>query len=143
MLSLHSHTHRFPLFFSVLVLLGSGILIWGRWNGSNAGTVKPAASSQEQRAQVEAELVTATPTGFEPAEIKRPQGRFLLAVDNQTGLDALDLYLEGETGTRVSVALSRKGKLKWREILDLPPGNYVLRAANDRSWRCDIRLTAR
>ena len=143
MLSLNSHTHRFRLFFLIVVLLGAGVLIWGKWNGSNAGSA--TESSQEPRAagSVQAELITTTPTGFEPAEIRRPQGRFLLAIDNHTGLDSLDLYLERDTGTRVNRALSRKGKLKWREVLDLPSGNYVLRAANDASWRCDIRLTSR
>jgi hypothetical protein len=107
--------------------------------------MNPAASSQEPRpdAPVRAELITATPTGFEPVEISRPQGRFLLAVDNQSGLDGLDLYLERDTGTRVNAALTHRGKLKWREILDLPPGSYVVRAANDPSWRCDIRLMPR
>jgi hypothetical protein len=144
-MSLRSYTHHFRLFFSILILLGSGLLIWARWNGSNSRTIEPVASSQEQRpnAPVEAELITATPTGFDPAEITRPQGRFLLAVDNQSGLDSLDLYLERETGARMNAVLGRKGKLKWREILDLSPGSYVLRAANDPSWRCDIRLMPR
>jgi hypothetical protein len=145
MLPLHSHIHRFRLFFLILILLGSAVLIWARWNGPNFRTIEPVPSSQEQRidATVEAELITATPTGFEPAEITRPQGRFLLAVDNQSGLDSLDLYLEHETDARVNATLSRKGKLKWREILDLPAGNYALRAANDPSWRCNIRLVPR
>lgn len=144
MLSLHSHTRRIRILFSILVLLSSAVLIWTRWNDSHRG-MNPAASSQEPRpdAPVRAELITATPTGFEPVEISRPQGRFLLAVDNQSGLDGLDLYLERDTGTRVNAALTHRGKLKWREILDLPPGSYVVRAANDPSWRCDIRLMPR
>ena len=124
----------------VLVLI-SGTLIVARWKS----TIKPVAEVQGQRtdAEIQAEVVTATPIGFEPAEITRPQGRFLLAVDNATGLDDLNLYLERETGGRVNVALSRRGRLKWREIIDLPPGHYILRAANDENWRCKIILTPR
>jgi hypothetical protein len=98
---------------------------------------------QRPATQFETEIVTITPTGFEPVEITRPQGRFMLAVDNRSGLDEVDLYLERETAGRVNVALSRKGKLAWRETVDFPPGHYVLRAANDQSWRCAITITPR
>ena len=127
-----------------LLLLTFGVLIFARWNGS-ASQPAPPTQSQTPRSdeQLEAELVTATPTGFEPGEITRAQGRFLLAVDNRSGLDQLDLYLERDTGARVNAALARKGKLKWREVLDLPPGRYILRAANDPSWTCVINLTPR
>jgi hypothetical protein len=127
-----------------LLLLISGVLICARWESSAS---PPVQSTQPQNqgsdAQVEAELVTATPTGFEPGEITRPQGRFLLAIDNQSGLDQLDLYLERDTGARLNMAIGRRGKLKWREILDLPPGRYILRAAHDQSWRCVVNLTPR
>jgi len=116
-------------------------MIFAHWRGSPLPPTRLALQQQSSDAAVEAELVTATPTGFEPGEITRPQGRFLLAVDNRSGLDQLDLYLERDTGARVNAALSRKGKLKWREILDLPAGRYVLRSTNDQTWRCDIDLT--
>lgn len=107
--------------------------------------VEPVMETQGQRpdAEVEAELVTAMPTGFEPGEITRPAGRFLLAVDNASGLNELSLYIERETGLRENVTLSRRGKLRWREIIDLPPGRYILRAANDNRWRCNITLSPR
>jgi hypothetical protein len=96
---------------------------------------------QNPNAAVQAELITITSTGFEPAELTRPNGRFLFAIDNRSGLDEVDLYLERETGGRVNVPLSRRGKLAWREILDLPPGAYLLRARNDETWRCRITIT--
>ena len=134
-------THPYSKLLCLAVVLLSGTLILARWNPPT----KPPATVQGQRsdAEIEAEVVTATPIGFEPAEITRPQGRFLLAVENAAGLSDLDLYLERETGGRVNVALSRRGRLRWREILDLPPGRYILRAANDESWRCSINLTPR
>ena len=136
---------RLSVFLSLLLLLTSGMLIFARWKSSDSKPIQTSAQFQTPSADapLEAELVTATPTGFEPAEITRPQGRFLLAVDNRSGLDELDLYLERETEGRVNVALGRRGKLKWREILDLPSGHYILRAANDATWRCSITLAPR
>lgn len=134
------------LTLSALLLLTSGTLIFARWKSSESRLVQTSPQSQSPGnsvAELEAELVTATPTGFEPAEITRPQGRFLLAVDNRSGLNDLDLYLERETEGRVNVALGRRGKLKWREVLDLPPGHYFLRATNDATWRCSLTLTSR
>ncbi len=104
-----------------------------------------AASSElgQRREQLEAEIVTITPTGFEPHEINRPQGRFILAIDNRSGLEEVQMYVERETGARVHSSLNRKGKLAWRDVMDLPQGVYVLRAANEESWRCRITLTSR
>jgi len=127
---------------SVFLLLSLAVLILAQLNGGNllpAG----AASSPEQRPQtpLQAELVTITPAGFEPAEITRPPGKFLFAIDNRSGMDEVNLYLERETGGRVNVPLSRRGKLAWRESLDLTPGTYLLRASHDESWHCRITIT--
>ena len=136
-------TSRRLIMFTLLALMfASGALVFARWKAA----VPPKSnepSAQRSDTELEAELVTATPAGFEPSEITRPQGRFLLAVDNRSGLGELDLYLERQTGGRLNITLSRKGKLAWRQVLDLPPGQYVLRAANDENWRCNLTLTAR
>jgi hypothetical protein len=128
---------------SKLLLIGvpliAGTLVFARFKAPT----ETAAQTQGQQDAVQAELITATPSGFEPSEITRPQGRFLLAVDNRSGLHDLDLYLEHDTGARLNTTLSRKGKLKWRGILDLPAGRYVLRSANDAGWRCAITLVSR
>ena len=137
-LSVKVQSHRLRLFLLLFLLLISGTLIWARWKAPELRSSNPIQSPQ-----LETEIVTITPTGFEPAEITRPQGRFMLAVDNRSGVDEVDLYLERETGGRVNVALGRKGKLAWRDTIDFPPGHYVLRAANDQSWRCAITITPR
>jgi hypothetical protein len=51
--------------------------------------------------QPEAELVKLTTKGFEPAEITRPAGKFLLGVTNRTGLAALSLRLSHESRRQV------------------------------------------
>ena len=138
MLPLKPRSHHLRFFLLTILLLISATFIWARW----PGLIIPA-QGQPPPNQLETEIVTITPAGFEPAEITRAQGRFMLAIDNRSGLDEVDPYVERETVGRVNVALSRKGKLAWRETIDLPPGHYVLRAANDESWRCAITITPR
>jgi len=137
-----AQSYRLRLFLLLVLSLISGTLIWARWKPPELKSSR-RIQSQPSNTQLETELVTITPTGFEPAEITRLQGRFMLAVDNRSGLDEVDLYLERETGGRVNVALGRKGKLAWRDTIDFPPGRYLLRAANDESWRCAITITPR
>jgi len=130
-------SRRLIVFMLLALLLTSGVFVFASWKHS------VPTSQQRSDTELEAEIVTATPTGFEPSEISRPPGRFLLAVDNRSGLGDLDLYLERQAGGRVNVALSRKGRLAWRQVVDLPPGHYILRAANDESWQCNITLSPR
>ena len=138
-MSLLGHSQRLRLVFSILLLLVSGALILAHFKRAPTAA---ATMDQGPQAPVQAELITVTPTGFEPAELTRPKGRFLLAIDNQSGLEEVEFYFERETTGRVNVPLSRRGKIAWREIVDLAPGTYILRAMNDESWRCRITITA-
>jgi hypothetical protein len=91
---------------------------------------------------VGAELVTIKRFGFEPAEITRPHGSFVLEVDNRAEVTAVDLRLErvGHEPTR-EVHIPRE-KLDWIEILpDLPAGDYLLTEANHPDWVCRITIT--
>jgi len=139
LLLLTLQSQRLRLVFSILLLLVSGALILAHFKRAPS---EAASMVQGPQAPVQAELITVTPTGFELSELTRAKGRFLLAIDNHSGLDEVEFYFERETGGRVNVPLSRRGKIAWREIIDLTPGAYVLRARNDESWRCRIRITA-
>jgi len=102
-----------------------------------ANTVQPTSSGP-----AEVELIDLQPTGFEPHEITRPAGRFLLGVNNRTGLTDLSLMLVHESGR--AVVGKRLSKLKtWRQVLELQPGRYELREANHRDWLCRITITER
>lgn len=133
---INARSPRFKFFLLIPLLLVAGTVILAAWK-----TPVALQQSQQSTNRLEAEIVTVTPTGFEPGEITRPQGRFILAVDNRSGLDEVDLYFVRETGVRLNSGLTRKSKLAWREIIDFPPGTYILRAANDESWSCRITLT--
>ena len=137
--SLTLQSQRLRLVSSVLFLLVSGALILAHFKRAPSET---ATMVQGPETPIQAELITVTPTGFEPSELTRPKRKFLLAIDNQSGLDEVEFYFERENAGRVNVPLSRRGKIAWREIVDLTPGTYVLRATNDESWRCRITITA-
>ena len=142
LLSLTPQPQRLKFILSMLLLLVSGVLVLAHFKRTDVPPTEAATLVQGPQAPLQAELITITPTGFEPAELTRPKGRFLFAIDNRSGLDEVEFYFERETGGRVNVPLSRRGKLAWREIVDLAPGTYILRATNDQSWRCRITITA-
>jgi hypothetical protein len=101
-----------------------------------------AAQGQSARTKLEAELVTIRPHGFEPKEITRPKGRFILAVDNRSGLEEVNLRLDQVAGNRLHQVRVPREHLDWSEVFDLHPGNYVLTEANHPNWVCRITITA-
>jgi hypothetical protein len=91
--------------------------------------------------RLEVEPVVVRSKGFEPAEITRPQGRFVIAVYNRSGLEKLDLRLDRENGAgRLRESRVERGKLDWHTGVDLPPGRYLLTEANHPEWRCSITI---
>ena len=110
---------------------------------SPAAPALPVAATQGQaaRERLESELITVTPAGFDPHEIARPRGRFLLAVENRSGLNELDLRLDREAGGRLREARMPWGHLRWRDVVDLPPGRYVLTEVSRPEWACRITIT--
>ena len=87
-------SHPLRLFLALLLVLVSGALILAHWNRGDVPTAGGVmAQGQSPQTPLQAELITVTPAGFEPAEITRPQGRFLLAIDNRSGLDEIDFHL--------------------------------------------------
>ncbi|HEY3028105.1 MAG TPA: hypothetical protein VGJ55_18300 [Pyrinomonadaceae bacterium] len=102
-------------------------------------SVSPKATGTQTGERFEVELVTLLPTGFEPAEITRPAGPFLLGVNNRTGLQELSLQVVDETG--ITVVARRMIKVKtWRKVINLLPGHYVLRETGHPEWLCRITI---
>ena len=91
---------RLVFITSILSLAGLILLISqaGSW-ASNRQEVNLSASQAQAKSgqRAESEVVTITPEGFEPQEIVRPPGPFLLFVTNSSGFDSLNLNLETET----------------------------------------------
>ncbi len=93
-------------------------------------------------ANIEAELVTVTPHGFEPQGITRPKGSFLLMIDNRSGLAATSLSLTREAGPRTHEMRVPREQPNWSDVVDLQPGRYVLTEADHPGWACRLTITA-
>lgn len=93
----------------------------GEWLVAPPPPTPAAAPSDSARQRVETERVTVRPTGLYPAQITRPQGEFILAVDNLSGLRELNLVLERDNGERVRERRLTLEQFKWKTGLDLPP----------------------
>jgi hypothetical protein len=103
----------------------------------------PARAAQTPT-PLQLEYITLLPSGCEPAIITRPQGQFVLIVDNYSGYQQpLSLRLDRVAGNRLREAALPAKKRKWRELVDLPPGTYRLTEANNPQWDCQITITAR
>jgi hypothetical protein len=96
--------------------------------------------TQNGRERMEVEIITLRPTGFEPSEITRPKGPFILVVNNQTGINELALKLDSERDRLKDEYLPR-GKRRWKSNLDLPAGHYVLSESSDRGRIAHITIT--
>jgi hypothetical protein len=109
---------------------------------ARAEAVAPPAQSISSQERVEAEIITIRPTGFEPAEITRPAGRFFLTVENRSGLDAVNLRLSSENGNHLRDARMSRDEPDWNDLVDLDPGRYLLTEADHANWVCRITITA-
>lgn len=88
----------------------------------------------------EVELITLRPAGFEPSEIVRPKGAFVLFIDDRSGRENSSLVLQRVNSERLrAISLYRK-KSEWNDVVDLSPGNYVLQDASNSDLRCQITI---
>ena len=131
----------------VIVLIATATLASFRWR-RDLRTVTEAKTLNnptlvQQRASLDSQRITLRPTGFEPAEVSRPAGRFLLAINDRSGRADTSLILMRDTGERLKEVRLRETprKHEWREVVNLPPGRYVLVDAADREKICRILLT--
>jgi len=92
---------------------------------------------------IEGETVTLTPRGFEPSEIVRSGGHFALNIDNRSGLKAVTFVLSRKTGHKLREVQVKEGKLNWREVVNLPPGQYRLSEVSRPDWACRIEVSPR
>ena len=107
-----------------------------------AGLVEAAQQEPEPPPQgFEAELVTIRPDGFEPREIKRPPGPFILFFENQSRLSEVAPQLSLLAGARLMAVRLPRGVLRWYRAVDLPPGEYVLTVPDHPKWECRLTIT--
>lgn len=110
---------------------------------TNVEPVAPRTVRPQQAGQVEARLVTLTPRGFEPEEMLADT-RFILIVDDLTGLGDLQVELLRQTGgDKLHEVRLPRGRRNYTKELELPPGEYVLTEANHPNWQCTISVAPR
>jgi hypothetical protein len=80
------------------------------------------------------------PDGFHPREVKLRRGKFLLAVDDRSGLDEIDIRVEIHQGASLASARVSHRVNHWHAVADLAPGTYVLRETSQKDWVCRITI---
>ncbi len=113
------------------------------WNArQNTNGVSTSSPTQEpSRSKRIAVRTTIYPTGFEPEEFNCPAGRVHLYIRNRTGLEDVSVILEKVSGERVHDVRMKDGELDSSQIVNLAPGQYRLREANNSTWVCNINIT--
>ena len=106
-----------------------------------AAASKPTQDSNNRR--LEAELITLHPTGFEPSEINRPAGPFILSFQNRSGLEQLRLRIDKSSGPSVREVQSHREKSDWSDMIELPVGSYTVTEVNNPEWVLRLNITPR
>lgn len=88
------------------------------------------------------EMISVGQQGFQPEMITRPSGRFLLGINNRSGVEELTVQLIREDGTLMQEARVNRKQPNWRSIVNLPAGAYRLTETSNPEWVCRIVLTA-
>lgn len=130
-----------PLLVAAIACVAVSAAAATTWLATPAASLTQTLQSGSGHEKVETERITIRPTGFEPVQLTRPQGEFILAADNLSGLRELTLVLERENGGLVRERRITLEQFKWRARLDLHPGRYVVRAAGRPDWACTLTIT--
>ncbi len=90
---------------------------------------------------LEVEVVTVRPTGFEPRQITRPPGPYVLLIENRSGMETLTLKLSFVTNAinpSVFQVQIPRGQLDWTTVISGTPGQYTLKESSHPSWNCSV-----
>jgi len=118
--------------FAAVAILAIGALV------VTLGTFRRAPDGNSQATEIE--LITLRPAGFEPTEITRPKGPFVLFIDDRSGRENSSLLLQRTNGGQSRAIGLQRQKSEWNDVVDLTPGTYVLQDANNSELRCQITI---
>lgn len=110
--------------------------------GVPSSTLVAAATQVAPSPRIKAVYFRITPLGIEPADLTLPAGRYLVAIDNDSGFNAVDVKIDKEGGSRLGNAQLPSGRRKWREFVDFTPGRHVLTDPTDTKRVCRLTITA-
>jgi hypothetical protein len=69
------------------------------------------------------------------------KGKFFLMIDNRSNVNEIFLLLERKAGGRVKEIKSRMRRERSAGVIELPPGDYLLREADHPQWVCRISVS--
>lgn len=120
-----------------LVLLSAVMVLAVRSRNDATQPLEPGA----EQTRFEVERVTLREWGFEPAKISRGPGPFHLIVQNQSGLQEIEISLVEESGRPRNRLPDLRNALTTNQRLNLPPGTYLLREVGHPDWECRITIS--
>src|SRR3569832_337501 len=124
-----------------LFVMVVGLVAYGKFGGYlTTRTTAHAGVIQPESRNLEVELITLRPEGFEPLQITRPKGAFVLLIDDRSGREGSSLSLQRVKGERLRDLNTNRKKSEWYDLIDLPSGDYVLSDAENPERRCQITL---
>jgi hypothetical protein len=89
---------------------------------------------------LEGEVIRINPAGFDPKQITRSNGHFVLIVNNRSQLEGVRLRLDQESGNSLAGATVGHEVPDWIQEVNLAPGTYRLIEASHPGWSCKINI---
>jgi hypothetical protein len=136
--SRNSKPKNYRLGLSPIVLSVIASLIMATATITIALPHSPIGDAQTEEKKVE--LIKIRSAGITPTQITRAAGVCAFAIDNESGVSEITLYLDRADGERVHEIVIPKGVPNWGAEVDLPAGNYTLKEANHPQWSCQITV---
>lgn len=125
-----SSPRRSLLAATVIIAIGVLFVTLGSFRSGSTDNSQPT----------EIELITLRPAGFEPAEITRSKGAFVLFLDDRSGKENSSLVLQRLNGERLRAINLERKQSNWNEVLNLTPGTYILQDGSNAESRCQITI---
>ena len=118
---------------AALLILSAVFAVWAMDQASSGSAIQSDAD------KLEVELVTLRASGFEPLEIRRPKGSFVLLLEDRSGKDAVAFTLRDVKGQHLRKVNTSRTKFEWHDVLNLQPGDYLL-TSNSSDSACHITI---
>jgi len=144
-----------PMVAMVIVVAAISILSWDSKARLTAGVDRTSTSpnpqplwvsqsNQRENAplptNIQVETFTVGLDGFAPKRINRRPGPFVLGIDNYTRFRNASFELVREDGSKVHEIKWPSGRVRHRQLINLPRGNYLLKEANHPDWTAQITI---
>jgi hypothetical protein len=138
--------HLNPLVAMVIIVAAILILSWGAKARLRPGIDRrPTAPNQHRDhapipTNIQVETFTLGFNGFEPKVISRSPGPFVLGINGYNRTRDTSFELVSEDGDRVHEVKWPHGQPRYRKLMNLPPGNYLLKEVNHPDWTAQITI---